>query len=410
MFCNFRTELKVRLLILFFISLLSTTPKVLYSQWNAQNVTFEFYGDTINLEIDHSVFVDFTSSLSNQSVKAFYQTINESNYQSLIHSLIIYKESHQLNDWFYYQLIRKTAQQISSKSDNYHRYTLYKWFLLTKSGYDATLAIGNNQLLFYVKSDDNIYDIPFYTKAGKQYVCLNYHDYGKIDFEKNKIYEVEILIPEATKSFSYKVNQLPNFRADSYSEKDIQFNYHETSYHFKVKLNPQVENIFANYPIVDFESYFNIPLSKETYSSLIPALKKNLETMNQKDGVDYLMHFTRYAFLFENDQDNFGKEKRLSPEQTLLYDHSDCDDRAALFFYLVKEIYNLPMIALMYPTHVTIAVQFNKPIGKPIIYKGHKYSICDPTPQLQDFKLGQLSPDIRKNSFQVVYEYNPNFK
>jgi hypothetical protein len=30
------------------------------------------------------------------------------------------------------------------------------------------------------------------------------------------------------------------------------------------------------------------------------------------------MRFTRYAFLYENDQDNFGKEKRLSPEQTLL--------------------------------------------------------------------------------------------
>ncbi|WP_315820150.1 hypothetical protein [Paraflavitalea speifideaquila] len=103
--------------------------------------------------------------------------------------------------------------------------------------------------------------------------------------------------------------------------------------------------------------------------------------MSTKNGVDYLMRFTRYAFLFETDSKNFGTEKRLSPEQTLFYEQSDCEDRVALFFYLVKEIYNLPMIVLAYPKHVTIAVQFDKPRGKSIVYNGNKYSICEPTPQ-----------------------------
>jgi hypothetical protein len=62
------------------------------------------------------------------------------------------------------------------------------------------------------------------------------------------------------------------------------------------------------------------------------------------------------------------------------YHYSDCDDRVALFYYLVKEIYNLPMIALLYPTHVTMAVPFDKPVGAPVLYKGKKYSICEPTP------------------------------
>ncbi|MEJ7682224.1 MAG: hypothetical protein WKG06_31120 [Segetibacter sp.] len=107
--------------------------------------------------------------------------------------------------------------------------------------------------------------------------------------------------------------------------------------------------------------------------------------MNQKNGVDYLMRFTRYAFPYEKDTENFGAEKRLSPEQTLLYDHSDCDDRAALFFYLVKELYNLPMIVLSYPEHISIAVKFDKSIGNPIVYMGNDYSICEPTPQKKIF-------------------------
>ena len=129
--------------------------------------------------------------------------------------------------------------------------------------------------------------------------------------------------------------------------------------------------------------------------------------MSTKNGVDYLMRFTRYAFLFERDSESFGKEKRLSPEETLLYDRSDCEDRAALFFYLVKETYNLPMIVLAYPTHVTIAVQLDKPVGKPVLYEGKKYSICEPTPQKKDLKIGQRVPSLNKTSFEIVYAYNP---
>jgi len=154
----------------------------------------------------------------------------------------------------------------------------------------------------------------------------------------------------------------------------------------------------------------HLPLTKETYSSLIPKLKRNVRKLSCKEGVDYLMQFTRYAFLYENDQDNFGKEKRLSPEQTLLYQYSDCDDRVALFYYLVKEIYDLPMIAVMYPTHVTMAVKFNKAFGKALIYNGSKYSICDPTAQTDDLGIGEIPSSYQKTSYQVVYEYNPQKK
>ncbi|HEX8376173.1 MAG TPA: hypothetical protein VF602_00035, partial [Pedobacter sp.] len=108
-----------------------------------------------------------------------------------------------------------------------------------------------------------------------------------------------------------------------------------------------------------------------------------------------------------DDERNFGKEKRLTPEQTLFSKYSDCDDRAALFFYLVKEIYNLPMIALLYPTHITMAVQFDKPAGKPIIYNGKKYYVCEPTPQMQDLKIGQMAEKYRNLNYEVVYAYEP---
>ena len=372
-----------------------------------QPLRFDYFGETIELQVNPSLFPRSPEIYSNENAVDDLARIDTAGFAAIAKQLLAYKEKKQLDDWLYYQLIRKTAGAISPKADNYYRYTLYKWFLLTRSGYEATIKLSKSKMLFYVRSDENIYNIPFYTKDGRQFVCLNYHDYGsQIDFTKEVFTELPLPAP-AGLPFSYRITRLPVFNASAYEEKNIQFSYQQTDYSFRVKLNPQVQTIFANYPVVDYAAYFNIPLSAETYGSLIPLLKKNTASMSVKEGVNYLMHFTRYAFLFKPDAEVFGGEKRLTPEQTLLYPESDCEDRAALFFCLVKELYNLPMLVLNYPQHVTIAVKFDKPVGKPVLYKGEKYSVCEPTPQKADLGIGQLLPSLKHQSYEVAYAYTP---
>lgn len=373
----------------------------------AQHYNFDFYGEAISLVVDKSFNRPFDDSLNSDNIQRFYQVLNQSKNTELIDSLLRYKEKYHLNDWVYYQLIRSIAQKIAPKTENYARYTLYKWFLMGKSGFDMRLGLRDNQIILYVKSKDDISDLPFFNLNNDNYICLNYHDYRTI-FNYSEPYKlVEIDIPEAINRFSYKVTRLPEFKPDSYSEKEIGFKYHGKAYHFNLKVNSEVNEIFRNYPIVDFETYFNIPLSTQTYQSLVPRLKEYIAKMPTKKGIDYLMQFTRYAFLYEDDHEIFGQEKRFPPEQTLLNNASDCDDRAALFFYLVKEIYNLPMIALRYPTHVTIAVQFEKPVGQSILYNGNYYTICEPTPQDKNLKVGQLSLKHQNEKYEVVYNYLP---
>lgn len=74
-------------------------------------------------------------------------------------------------------------------------------------------------MLLYVQSDDEVFNIPYHLKDGKQYVCLNYHDYHTIDFDKEKFTSLNIYIPEAKKAFSYKVNKLPDFKPENYAVK-----------------------------------------------------------------------------------------------------------------------------------------------------------------------------------------------
>ncbi|MBS1772181.1 MAG: hypothetical protein JST82_04930 [Bacteroidetes bacterium] len=378
-----------------------------FSQTKPKNISFDFYGHSFSFPYDSSIDIPFGNRADNTTVQSFYDNINRGKYQPIIQSLLSFKEAYELNDWIFYQLVRKTAQQLAPKATNYERYTLYKWFLLGKSGYNVNLALNDSELLFYVQSDEQVFDIPYYVSGGKQFVCLNIHDYANFNYTRKAFSTLAVTIPEGQKTFSYKVTQMPELTSTDYIEKDIEFSYRHQPYRFKIKVNPEVQTMFKNYPVVDYASYFNIPMSKETYSSLIPVLKKTVEGMKQQKGVDFLMRFTRNAFLYETDSQIFGKEKRMSPEQTLMNQYSDCDDRAALFFYLVKEVYNLPMIAVLYPTHITIAVKFDKPVGESIDYNGERYSLCEPTPQEQDLRLGQVSHQLKHKGYEIAYQYNP---
>lgn len=388
------------ILLLLFFSLVrgETEPK---------KIAFDFFGEHIEFEIVKSEILNWKGSLTVENIQQFYLEADRASLQNVVDALIKYKTKLAPDDWVYYQLIRKAAQQISPKNADYERYTLFKWYLMVKSGYDAFLTISTDRVLFYVQCDENIYNIPSRTKNGKQYVCLNYHDYGNIDFENTVFTEAPFEKPADLVSFSYRINQLPQFRPEQYNDKSLRFTYDNQEYFFKVKVNKEVQSIFVNYPVLDYQFAFNIPLSQETYNSLVPLLKKNLKGLSVNNGVDYLMKFTRNAFGYETDTDQFGKEKRLTPEETLFYNQSDCDDRAALFFYLVKEIYDLPMIVLSYPTHVTVAVQFKKAGGKPIIYNGNKYFICEPTPQAEDLQIGETIPSLANVAYDIAYAYSP---
>ena len=395
--------------ILFFLLVSSSIGVRAQQQAGPQYTNYVVYfGDTITFP--KLPLVNTAADMDGNKIRSFYETISKQDYSETINTITKYRVENHLDDWLFYQLIRRVAQVISPKATNYNNYTLYKWFLLTQCGYDAKLAFVRNKLLFYVQSNDNIYDIPLFKIDDKQYVCLNSHDFDKIDFEKDELKKVDIAISKATNVFSYRINKIPDFKASVADNKEFVFLYKNTERKYNVTLDYNTGVAFTNYPSVDFESYFNIPLSKPAYTSLIPQLKKTLKKMTKLEGIDYLMNFTRNAFMFETDQENFGTEMRLSPELTLMNKYSDCDDRAALFYYLVKEVYNLPMIILVFPAHVAVAVAFEKPVGFAINYNGKKYSVCEPTPQKINLSVGQLMPELYLSSYEIGFVYTPSIK
>ncbi len=273
----------------FLFLLLTGIATNINAQTTLKNINFDFYGDSVALPFNGARFVDFKGHLSDSAVLDFYNEMEQGHYEATIAKLKECRENNHLDDWLFYQLIRMAAEAISPKKDNYIRYTLYKWFFLQKSGYDTELAIAGDTILFFTQCDENIYDIPSHVHDGKRYVCLNYHDYGyNLNLDTLVLYRINIAEEEG-RPFSYKLTSVPAFKPSDYKDKDLNFDYLDVPYHFKVKINDKVKSIYANYPVADYQLYFNMPMSKETYNSIVPKLKSITRCMTTKGGIDYTL-------------------------------------------------------------------------------------------------------------------------
>ncbi|MEN9952851.1 MAG: hypothetical protein RLZZ520_1119 [Bacteroidota bacterium] len=326
--------------------------------------------------------------------------------QPAVNKITILQKELQLADWLVYQLIRRIAEQINSKYIDYTQYTLTKYVLLSAVGFEPLIYTSKEKILLYVKSSDTIYNLPNKIVNGLQYVCLNYHDYQfQINFQTEQFHKKFDAFIKQGIDFNYRIDYLPSFQRESYSEKSISFQYKHKKESYKVLVKTEIQDYFTNYPVTEYRYQFNIPFSEITYNTLIPELKSRVKKLTIEKGVEYLMLFVRDGFEFETDTKLFGREKRLSAEETLISSSSDCEDRSALFFSLVKEIYNLPMAIISYPEHVNVAVLLPKPKGVSVVVGNQKFTICEPTPQKFKRGIGWMSKELRKQPYEIAYVY-----
>jgi hypothetical protein len=118
-----------------------------------------------------------------------------------------------------------------------------------------------------------------------------------------------------------------------------------------------------------------------------------------------LVSFTRSSFQYREDKDYFGYSKPMIADEVFHYPFSDCEDRSALFFRLVKETVDLPMIIVAFPDHLTIGVALDEEIGEPISYRGRNYYICDPTGPVNSTDIGVFPNGYRNSDFEIIGNY-----
>lgn len=375
----------------------------------ANTVMLNYYGTTIELSYDENINNKCIRLKANSySLNKFYDTYKKTRHIKLLRSFQKQKEELNLNDWMYYKLIEKTINVIYPKSRQLNKDAIV-WFYLFESNYDITVLFDNKEIFLYAAINS------FLAKKTESY-CADVLVKGKRKFTIiNKAKRPSELLYFGSKQnkegelFKIEAKQLPKLKSQIIKKK-VNFYLSEKKYKIEYFLDTTMIAIYRNAPAGCLGESFDVPLTKTTYNSLIPQLKELIKGKTEVEASRFLLSFVRGTFKHKDDREIYGREKYMTPEEALYYEYSDCEDRSALYYYLVKELLNIPMTIISYPSHCSIATNFDSleiDTKKSFEYNGKNYWFTEPTDFYNTLEIGSPYSYMKDDEFRIVKEYIP---
>ena len=305
--------------------------------------------------------------INEKGVSDYWNTMSNSNYPALLEDVKNIGLRLQLNDWGYFDLIDKMAEElVSDKNDQ----TLFCFFMLSHLNFDVKVAKKNNNFILLVPFETIVYKKSFITIDKIKYYIIG-------DDSEGSIYTFKQRFSNANKPINLSLSKNIKLGND-YKSKNIYLKKIDKT--IEVKYNTNLIHFFNQIPMSDLSVFFNSKLDPITENSLVKAITPLIENKNELEAVNIILDFVQNAFEYKTDIDQFGYEKFYFPEDIFHYPYSDCEDRSILFSHLIKTILKLDVIGLEYNTHAACAVKFSSEInGDSITFNGAKYIICDPT-------------------------------
>ena len=283
----------------------------------------------------------------------------------------VFADSYQMDDLAYVLFTQKVAKHLWVDPN---LCKIFQYQLLKEKGFKLLLGYNTEQLTVY---GHFLYDL-----ANVAEVTFNQLQYSDLSFNQDLALCEEQLIEFSGGVKVIEINQhhAPNFNALQ-SSYNFQTEFNGISYHFEGPLNQSLIAYYRDLPSIAFgEIYLNYQLSGAAYKQLIGDLKNAVKKMSTRTQLDFLLHLAQVVIPYQTDKKGVGREKFAFPEEVLGNRAGDCEDKSILFAYLVKEVLQLPSLALVYvhQNHLNVAVavsgtQYN------FMYNNQKYIVCEPS-------------------------------
>ncbi len=336
---------------------------------------FAFYSETVHVpKITVAAGLDLNPPITNIKLSNAWKVFASSDQSKLIEQLKKERNRLALNDWGFVRLVHQTARQLLPGQANAS--LAFTWFLLNKMGYDAKVAFRNDRLFLLMPSQNTIYEQPF--------VVINQHKYYFIAFSERlnlsgKIFTYRKTYPGAQEALLLSIGRLPRL-PQTVKKRVVRFTYAGKNYTIPIEYDAEQVRFFKDYPQTELKLYFQAPASSYLNYSLLTSLRALVKGKTELDAVNLLLRFVQKGFAYKTDDEQFGREKYMLPDETVSYPACDCEDRAVLFSYLVRHLLGLEVVGLDYPNHISTAVRFHAPVpGQSVKVNGRRFVICDPT-------------------------------
>ncbi len=376
---------------------LTTKSEISVVDFKNRDVTFNFFGTDLGFSVDKSLRSAKFYPHNQEGIAKFFNAAATSEYENIIDSMNSIKNSMNLNDWAVYQLVTKFSHKLFYNPDDAK---LMSWFIFNKLGYDVKVGIAEKQVILMHYSKKTLYSTPSYTFSDKKFYVFSHYDKGRL----GRLYSYEKSYPKATKAFDLSLKELPNFNHNVKSKRLHFKNNGEvftTTYHY----NQNLIDFMATYPQADYETFFNAPIDEMSYISIAKDIKLHTDGKHASVAINFVLNFVQKAFIYERDNQQFGREKVMFAQETLFYEKSDCEDRAVLFSNLIKEIFGYSVVGVKYRDHMATALYI--PIQGDSVKVGRKkYVIADPT--YINSNIGQSMPKYRAKKPESFIFLNTN--
>jgi hypothetical protein len=299
-------------------------------------------------------------------------------------------------------MVRAAVDGILPKGSALER-TLLAWFLITESGFDTRLTFQAQRVYLCVYVKDEIYEAPLIEDKGRTYVNLSALHDRRSNIEEG-VYLLDYAPRPQGEAFSFSLKHLPKLPTQV-SKRKVPFSFRGEHYELEIAFDQNLVRILEKYPLVDEREYLKAPMSGLLQESLAPQLRYLLQDKDATESVALLATFTRSVFKYMEDKEYFGRSKPMTPDELFHYPFSDCEDRSALFYALVKELLGYRMLIIGFPDHLTIAVSIPGFAGEGIEYAGRKYYFCDPTGPSNSSEIGRLPEEFIGQRYEILGEF-----
>ena len=345
-------------------------------------------------KIPHDIRLENLSLINTQekNIADFWRNLNRTNYQLAVNAIIEIKNKCALNHYGLALLCHEYAKSVWTNNSQSEATILFV-FLLNQVMLDAKIVRTSNRLEPVLYSPQTVYTTSYIEIDRKKYYFLF------STTEPASIYTYKINFSEQIGGLDFNVYKPVNINPVLL---DKELLVKKLNKKVKLTYSQSAIDYYKNYPQVDVDINANAAVSDVFRNSVMQQFKPLMAGKTEYEAVDILLNFMQYSFEYQEDDIQFGHEKWNFCEENLYYPFNDCDDRAILFSYLVRELLHLDVALVLFSDHISTAVRFNTPVtGDYFTIDKQKYVICDPT--YIGATIG-MNPDKYKNEQAEIFK------
>ena len=371
---------------------------------SSQNVSINFYGKKLDFNVDDKLRMK-NKGVKETEVADYFKEISKMSKETsdLWKQIDAYVNTMGLNEWGYFCILRSLSESMFSDIDNCVLFNFY--MLRNEGGFKVKIARGKDSnkltLLAVIDNSKEVYSYSFFRFKETENTSLKYYSIYGGGGSKESIYTYN----NDEQNAGLKQIGLDFHKTLNMGQCDVKRELNIAKINDKLELPYNSAHIayLNDVPMTVFPIYFASPLSIEAQRVFNEKLNAIKQEYTSVQFIDIILNFVQTAFDYKTDDQQFGYEKYFYPEEVIAYPYSDCEDRSALFAWLVTTYTDAKVVGLQYEGHLATAVCFGDNVnisGDAFSYAGKKYYVCDPT--YINATIGMTMPQFKDKMPKIV--------